>query len=61
MTANETAQLLMILAPMLQSAAIEGGKVIATIKSDLKQTDIDRSLELSRSVTWPALDFGLGR
>lgn len=51
------AQLAIILAPMLKDLAVEGGKIVATYRDEITQEQIDRSLELSRSATWPALDF----
>lgn len=59
MSAAQIAQLTIILAPLMQSMVIEGGKIIANIKADLSQKEIDKALELSKSASWPALDFGL--
>lgn len=61
MNPAQIAQLAIILAPLMQSMVVEGGKIIANIKADLSQKDINDALELSRSANWPTLDFGLGR
>lgn len=59
MTGAAIAQLAIILAPMLKDLAVEGNKIIATYREEITQEQIDRSLELSRSATWPELTFGL--
>lgn len=59
LTAAQIAQLAIILAPLAKDLAIEGGKIIATYRDNLTQDDINQALELSKSATWPALDFGL--
>jgi hypothetical protein len=53
------AQLLIVIAPLAKSAVVEGGKLIAEFRADLTQDDINKALELSRSATWPELEFGL--
>lgn len=57
MNVAQIAQLAIILAPIAQSIAVEGSNIIATYRADLKQEDINQALELSRSTSWPALDF----
>lgn len=57
MTPAQIAQLAIILAPIAQSIAVKGQEIVATYRSDLKQEDINRSLELSKSANWPELDF----
>lgn len=59
MTPQAIGQLAIILAPMLQSLAVEGTKTILTYRENVTQEQIDKSLELSKSVTWPELTFGL--
>lgn len=59
MNAAQIAQLAIILAPIAQSIAVEGNKIFATYRADLKQEDINQALELSKSTSWPALGFGL--
>lgn len=59
MSGAELAQLAIILAPIAQEIYTEGSKMIITYKGKLEQADIDKSLELSRSATWPELGFGL--
>lgn len=61
MSAAEIAQLAIILAPIAQNIAVEGGKIVASFREDLKQEQIDKALELSRSANWPELTFGLGQ
>ena len=51
------AQLLIVLAPLIKDAVVEGGKLITTFRSDITQDDINKALEASKSITWPALDF----
>ncbi|MFZ2949546.1 MAG: hypothetical protein WA003_08675 [Desulfuromonadaceae bacterium] len=58
MSGAEIAQLAIILAPIARDIAVEGKKAIITIREDLTQEQINRSLELSRSATWPELTFG---
>jgi len=57
MTAAQIAQLAIILAPLAQSLVVEGSKLVATMREDLNQDDLNRALELSKSTSWPALDF----
>lgn len=57
MNAAQIAQLAIILAPLLKDLAVEGNKIIATYREDVTQEQINRSLELSKSVTWPELPF----
>lgn len=57
MSAAQIAQLAIILAPIVKDLAVEGGRIVATFRSDLSQTDLDKALELSKSATWPELDF----
>lgn len=59
MTAAAIAQLAIILAPVAQDIFVEGEKIVVTYKQKLDQQEIDKSLELSRSASWPQLDFGL--
>lgn len=58
MTPAEIAQLAIILAPIAQEIIVEGGKIVATYRENLTQDQINHSLELSKSATWPVLDFG---
>jgi hypothetical protein len=51
------AQLVIILAPLIKEAVVEGGKLITTFRDDITQEDINKALEASKSVGWPALDF----
>jgi len=51
------AQLLIILAPIAKDVAVEGGKLIATMRDNISQDDLNTALELSKSAAWPALDF----
>lgn len=60
-TPAQFAQLAIVLAPIAKEVVHEGGKIVATYRSDMTQDHINQSLELSKSATWPALDFGLGR
>ena len=55
------AQLAVILAPLVNNLVVEGGKMIATFRSDLTQEDLNKALELSKSITWPAFDFALAK
>lgn len=59
MNAAQIAQLAIILAPLMKDIAVEGSKIIATYRSDLSQDNINQALELSKSPSWPKLDFGL--
>ncbi len=59
MNAAQIAQLAIILAPIARDIIVEGSKVIATYREDVTQEQINQALELSKSVTWPDLDFGL--
>lgn len=58
MTPAQIAQLAIILAPIARDIAVEGSKIIATFRDDLTQDQIRKSIELSKSATWPELDFG---
>jgi hypothetical protein len=51
------AQLAIILAPIAENIVAEGEKIIANYRKDLTQEQIDKSLELSKSASWPAFDF----
>jgi hypothetical protein len=51
------AQLFIILAPLAKDVWVEGTKIAATFRDDLTQEDINKVLEQSKSVSWPALDF----
>jgi len=61
MTPLQIAQLAIILAPIAKSIVVEGQKIIANYKEDLTQEQIDTALELSKSATWPDLDFAGGK
>lgn len=61
MSGAEFGQLAIILAPIAQNIAIEGSKLIATYRENLTQEQLDKSLELSKSATWPKLTFGLDK
>jgi hypothetical protein len=52
------AQLAIILAPLLQSAVIEGEKLITTFRTDLTAEELQKALQMSLSATWPELGFG---
>ncbi|BCS55180.1 hypothetical protein [Geobacter sp. SVR] len=52
------AQLIIVLAPLLQSAVIEGEKLITTFRSDLTAEELRSALQASLSATWPELTFG---
>lgn len=54
------AQLLVLLAPLAKSAWVEGGKVYAEFKTDISQEDLNKTLELAKSASWPELTFGQG-
>lgn len=58
MNPAQIAQLAIILAPIAQEIIVEGGKIVATYRADLSQKQINDALELSKSATWPVLDFG---
>ena len=60
MNAAQIAQLAIILAPLMKDIAVEGSKIIATYRSDLSQDNINQALELSKSTSWPKLDFSAG-
>ncbi len=51
------AQLIIMLAPLLKDAVIEGGKLITTFREDITQEDLNKALELSKSAAWPDLAF----
>jgi len=51
------AQLAVILAPLAKDIVVEGGKLIATFRDHISQEDLNKALELSKSATWPELDF----
>jgi len=57
MSAAEITQMFIILAPLVKDAIVEGGKIVATFREDITQEQLIRSLELSRSTTWPELSF----
>lgn len=58
MNAAQIAQLAIILAPLAKDIAVEGTKVVASFRENISQEQIDKSLELSKSTSWPELDFG---
>lgn len=58
MTLAQATQLAVILAPIAQTVVVEGGKVIATMKDQITQEDLNRALEASKSASWPELTFG---
>jgi len=51
------AQLLIVLAPLIKDAVVEGGKLITTFRDDITQDDLNKALEASKSTSWPVLDF----
>lgn len=57
MTAIEIAKLAIILAPIVKDIAVEGGKIIATYRDNISADDLNTALELSKSTSWPELDF----
>jgi hypothetical protein len=57
MTAQQIAQLAIILAPIMQDLAVEGSKVIVTMREDITQDRLNQALELAKSANWPQLDF----
>uniref|UniRef100_C6E6S0 Uncharacterized protein n=1 Tax=Geobacter sp. (strain M21) TaxID=443144 RepID=C6E6S0_GEOSM len=57
MTGEQAAQLAVILAPIAQSVVIEGTKVIATMRENITQENLNQALEASKSTSWPELDF----
>jgi hypothetical protein len=59
MNPAQIAQLAIILAPICRDLAVEGTKIIATMKENLTQHDIDKALELSKSANWPEFTFGV--
>ncbi len=60
MTAEQVAQLAVILAPIAQNVVIEGTKIVATMRENISQADLNQALEASKSVNWPVLDFKAG-
>lgn len=58
MNAAQIAPLAIILAPIARDIVVEGSKVIATYREDVTQAQINQALELSKSASWPVLDFG---
>lgn len=60
MNAAQIAQLVIILAPIAKDIAVEGSKIVATMRDDISQDELNLALELSKSVSWPALDFKVG-
>jgi hypothetical protein len=59
-SAAQIAQLAIILAPIAQNIVVEGSKIVASFREDLKQEQIEKALELSRSANWPELTFTPG-
>lgn len=57
MSGAEIAQLAIILAPIAKDIAVEGSKLFATFREDMTEEQMTKSLELSKSASWPALDF----
>lgn len=57
MSALAIAQLIVLLSPLAKDIAVEGGKVIATFKDNISQEDLNKALELSKSASWPTLEF----
>ena len=55
------AQLLIVLAPLIKDAVVEGGKLVTTFREDITQEDLNKALEAAKSSTWPELDFGSGQ
>ena len=51
------AQLLIVLAPLIKDAVVEGGKLVTTFRDDITQEDLNKALEMSKSNTWLELDF----
>lgn len=51
------AQLAVILAPIAKEVWVEGNKIFASFKDTITQDDLNKALELSKSATWPELDF----
>lgn len=58
MNPAQIAQLAIILAPIAKDIVVEGSKIVATYRDNLTQDQINHALELSKSATWPTLDFG---
>jgi len=56
-TGAEIATLAQILAPIAKEIIVEGIKITATFKADLTEEQMLQSLELSKSASWPQLDF----
>jgi hypothetical protein len=57
MTAAEIAQLAIILAPLAQKIYHDGKQLIVEYKAEHTAEDLEKSLELSKSATWPKLSF----
>jgi hypothetical protein len=57
MTPGAIAQLVIVLAPLLKDAVVEGEKLITTFRDDLSADDLRTALQASCSATWPELDF----
>lgn len=57
MTPGAICQLLIVLAPILKSGVVEGGKLVATFRDDLSADQLRTSLQASCSASWPELDF----
>ena len=57
MNAAQIAQLAIILAPLVKDIAVEGSKIIATYRDNISQDELNTALGLSRSASWPELDF----
>jgi hypothetical protein len=51
------AQLLIVLAPLIKDAVVEGGKLVTTFRDNISQEDLNKALEASKSLTWPELTF----
>lgn len=58
MNAAQIAQLAIILAPIARDIVVEGSKVVATYRTDMTQDNINQALQLSKSASWPELNFG---
>ena len=57
MSGAQIAQLAIVLAPLMQNLAIEGGKIIATYRDNVTQEDLNSAIQLSKGATWPEFDF----
>lgn len=57
MSPQTIAQLAIVLAPIVESFVVEGGKVVATFRANLTQDDINKALDASKSATWSTLNF----